>query len=336
LLIEGVLHRLLTVRALFTCCLVFTLFSQETTFHTTVPVVIVPATVTTKDGKFLNGLEHGDFTLLDDGRPQRIQLETSDTIAYPLAVVFVVQANNTAPAAIRKIQRIGSMMQPLITGERGHAALLAFGEESKLVQDFTNDAGELTAGFRAIHPQWSKQARMLDAVAEAARMLTGRPQGERRVLIVISESRDRGSKTKLADVVQSVQQAGAAVFTIVFSAYVTPFTTKPADLPQSGGVDLLGAITEPARLAKPNAAQVLAESSGGRKLSFATLRGLENIITGLGEEIHSQYILAYTPSACSPGSHRIIVNVVDRPDAVVRARSVYWTDPGACGGGPKR
>jgi VWFA-related protein len=336
LLIEGVLHRLRTVRALLLCGFSFTLFAQDTTFHTTVPVVMVPTTVTTKDGKYLDGLEHADFTLLDDGRPQRIQLETSDSIAYPLAVVFVVQANNTAPAAIKKIQKIGSMMQPLITGERGHAALLAFGGETKLVQDFTNDAGELIAGFRAIHPQWSKQARMLDAVAEGVRMLTGRPQDERRVLIVISESRDRGSKTKLLDVVQSVQQAGTAVFSVVFSAYVTPFTTRPADLPQSGGLDLLGAITEPARLAKANTAQVLAESSGGRKLSFATLRGLESVITGLGEEIHSQYILTYTPSVCSPGYHRIIVNVVDRPGAVVRGRSVYWTSPDTCGGGPKQ
>ncbi len=321
--------------ALVGCCFVFTLFAQDTTFRTTVPIVMVPATVTTKDGKFVDGLELADFVLLDDGRRQPIQLDTSDTVQFPLAVVVAVQANNTAPAAIKKIQKIGSMMEPLVTGERGQAAVIAFGEDMKLIQDFTSDPGKLTEAFRDIRPQWSKKARMLDAVKESVEMLEHRTANERRVIVVISESRDRGSKGRLNDVVKSVQKSGAGVFTVVYSSYVTPFTTKPEDLPQSGGVDLLGAITEPARLAKANAAQVLADTSGGRKASFATLRGLEDVITRFGEEIHSQYILTYTVKACSPGFHNLEVRLPTHAEAIVRARHGYWTDPASCGGEAK-
>jgi VWFA-related protein len=148
------------------------LLAQEpTTFRTTVPVVMVPVTVTDRAGKHINGLGPEHFLLLDDGVRQRFAFDTADTIEAPLAVVIAVQANNTAPAAVRKIQKVGSMIEPLITGERGRAAVLAFGAEVQVVQDFTNDAGELTKAFRALKTQSGKQARMLDAIHEGVRLL---------------------------------------------------------------------------------------------------------------------------------------------------------------------
>jgi hypothetical protein len=171
---------------------------------------------------------------------------------------------------------------------------------------------------------------MLDAVHEAMGMFGQRPDNERRVIFIVSESRDRGSKTNLNEAVKLVQFAGASVFPMVFSAYVTAFTTKPADTPTPGDTDLLAAITEPLRLAKADAASTLARYSGGRKTTFATLQGLEGIITSLGEELHSQYLLSYTNTRCSPGLHRIEVKVKSHPEAVVRARYGYWTDDETC------
>lgn len=300
------------------------LTGQETTFRATVPVVAVPVTVTDRSGRPVNGLGADDFVLLDDGTPQRFAFDTADTIAAPLAVVIAVQANNTAPAALRKIQKVGSMIEPLITGERGRAAVVAFGAEVRVAQDFTNDAGDLTRAFRELKHQRGKQARMLDAVFEGVRMLAARPDGERRTVIVISESRDRGSETGGDEVVRAAQMAGVSMFGAAYSAFVTPFTTKASDLPPSeGGMDLLGAIGELGRMGKKDTLEMLAASSGGRKVSFATLRGLEGVLTSLGEELHSQYILTYTSPRKEAGFHRIRVEV-PRVDAVVRARAGYW------------
>lgn len=305
------------------------LAQEQPAFRTTVPVVMTPVTVTGRNGNHINGLNAADFVLLDEGQRQQFDFDTADSLDAPLAVVVAVQANNTAPAAVRKIQKIGSMIEPLITGERGRAAVLAFGSEVRTVQDFTNDAGELTKAFRALKTQSGRQARMLDAIHEGVRLLSIRPAGERRVVIVISESTDRGSEAKLDETIRAAQTAGVGVFGAVYSAYVTPFTTKAGDLPPSeGGMDILGAIGELGRLGKAKTVDVLATATGGRKVSFATLRGLEGVITSLGEELHSQYILTYTSQRKDPGFYRIRVEVPG-VDAVVRARAGYWIVDGS-------
>jgi hypothetical protein len=122
-----------------------------------------------------------------------------------------------------------------------------------------------------------------------------------------------------------MERQSVTVYSLVYSAYVTPFTTKGSDMPPpDGGTDLTAIFTEPARLGKKNAALELAEYSGGRKLSFATLRGLEQDLGRTGEELHSQYLLTYTPSSRKPGFHTIAVKLKDRPDAMIRARPGYW------------
>src|ERR1700680_1106287 len=116
--------------------------SQDITFHATVPAVLVPVTVTDSRGKYIDGLSAEDFLLLDNGAPQRVRMDTADTTTIPLAIVFAVQADDAATAAILKIRKIGSTIQPLITGERGHAAVLMYGSKASLVQDFTSDPEE--------------------------------------------------------------------------------------------------------------------------------------------------------------------------------------------------
>jgi VWFA-related protein len=127
--------------------------AQEPTFHTAVPVVLVPATVTDRHGKHIHGLEADDFVLLEDNQPRPIKLDHSDTVSIPLSVIVLIQANNTAPAVLRKVNKVGSMIEPLVTGARGRAAVLAFGSEISLVQDFTNDPQQLINAFGAITPQ---------------------------------------------------------------------------------------------------------------------------------------------------------------------------------------
>jgi VWFA-related protein len=307
--------------------LVSLLFAQDPTFRTTVPTVLVPATVTDKKNHYINGLSAADFTVLDSGVQQTIRLDTADTTTVPIAIVFAVQADDVAATAILKIRKIGSAIQPFITGERGRVAVLTYGSKATLVQDFTSDAEEISRAFAVIEPENERAAAMLDAVSESVAMLSQRTRNERRIVVVIGESRDRGSKSKIEKVVKLVQRQSVTVFPVVYSAYVTPFTTKGSDMPPpSGQGGLLDVFTELGRMGKANAAAVLAGDSGGRKLSFATLRSLERAIGNVGEELHSQYLLSYTAPRGEPGFHRIEVRLRDRPDAIIRARPGYWSD----------
>lgn len=299
---------------------------KDPVIQANVHLVLVPVTVTDRKGHSVDGLTADDFVVRDEGKVQKIRLDTSDTVLAPVSVVIAVQASGISAVALAKIQKVGAMIQPLIAGDRGRAAVIAFDDDVTLQQGFTSDGTKLRTAFETIRPGTIRKARLFDASLEAVKLLETRPESNRRVLFLLSESRDRNSKAKLAQVIERVQRAGVAVYPITYSVQKIAWTAKPEDNPtMPGGPDLLGAITEPARLATRNAADALASATGGRHLSFATLDGLEQAIQRAGDEIHSQYLLSFTPGESgSPAYRKLEVLVPSRNDVVIRARPGYW------------
>ena len=99
------------------------------------------------------------------------------------------------------------MLQPLVLGERGAAAVVTFADEVRVWQEFTSRPEILGSCLRRLEPQGGGVL-LHDAVAQAVDMLSERKsQARRRVVIVVSESKDHGSKTKLADLVTRAQAA---------------------------------------------------------------------------------------------------------------------------------
>ena len=74
----------------------------------------------------------------------------------------------------------------------------------------------------------------------------------------------------------------------------------------------------------PNHAEVFTKYTGGREYSFVNLRSLERAVSDLGEELHSQYILSYTPNNMDEGGYHEIRVEVNRPSLSVRTRPGYW------------
>lgn len=300
--------------------------SADSVIQTNVHLVLVPVTVTDRKGHAVDGLSANQFVVRDEGKAQTIRVDTSDSVLAPVSVVVAVQASGISAVALDKIQQVGAMIQPLIAGDKGRAAVMTFDDEVVVQQEFTSDGSKLRDAFENLRPGTIKKARMFDAVLEGVKMLEGRPENSRRILFLLSESRDRGSHAKLQEVIESVQRAGITVYPITYSVQKIAWTARagnPEDNPRDE--DLLAAITEPARLATKNAADAFASATGGRHLSFATLKGLEEAIAKAGDEIHSQYLLSFTPSEPGNGAFRKLqVTVTSRPDAVVRSRPGYW------------
>ena len=74
------------------------------------------------------------------------------------------------------------------------------------------------------------------------------------------------------------------------------------------------------------AAEVLAAATGGRHVSFFRQNTTERLITEIGEELHTQYVLSFRPAASSAADsfRPIQVAVANRPDLTVRTRTGYW------------
>jgi VWFA-related protein len=330
------------------------LVAQDPRFDVQSRLVVVPTIVTDAKGRSVHGLEAADFRILDNGWPQKPTVDTFGTGVAPIALVIAVQSSGISGSALVKIRKISAMIQPLITGEHGSAAVVSFAERIEWLQDFTNEPDLFARAFYELRPAEDKSGRMLDAASQAIERLAQKPN-VRRVLLLISESRDRGSETDLNTVIVAAQTAGVAVYSVTYSAFKTGLVSKPTDTrtpdppsrpplprreeekparkeniplpPVEQRVDILGGIAELARLGKANSTQILASTTGGETFDFTRQKGLENAIENLGKELHTEYVLSFVPQYPSPGFHRLEVSLTRRGKFRIRARPGYWTLP---------
>lgn len=314
------MQRVIATSALFA----LTLVGQDTQFHTESRVVLVPVTVVGEKGRAVDGLTAADFTLLDNNSPQQITVDPAGTGVAPISLLIAVQSNDISAAALTKVRRIGSLIQPLILGEQGEAAVLTFDDEVLWRQDFTGDTDSISSALAGIQPGEQERGRMLDALLEASKAMSKR-RG-RKIVLMVSESRDRGSKTKLDAAVHAVQEAGIAVYAARYSAWATPFTVKQTELPPPPAPNLSAIFTEPARLGTANTVRVLAQATGGAEFGFLTRHSLETAIEKFAAEVHSQYILSFRPRSSEPGLHKLDVKVLNHDGVRVRWRQAYWVE----------
>src|SRR5579884_378 len=316
--------------------------------------VLAPTTVTDKNGDFIAGLQPSDFTLFDNDRPQRLNVDVS---YRPISLVIAVQDNNMMNDVLPQIQRMGNVLEALVIGDAGEAAVIAFDHRIRVMQDFTSDSGKITDALKKITPG-SSSHRMIDASMEAIRMLRSRAPERRRVLLLFSETRDGSSEGRIREVLREAQLNNVLVYTVDISHVMTELTGKaipprpdpipaeaqhvPGYAPQTPTAidtntrDLgnwLNIIPEIFTAAKykivDNPATVLTQYTGGRQYSFVKQKTLERDLSQLGEELHSQYMLSYAPNDLNQGGFHHIRVEVDRAGLVVRTRPGYWVGPEA-------
>lgn len=318
-------------------------------FVQTVKEVMAPVTVTDRDGKVVNGLTALDFGLLDNGKPQAISV---DTVAHPISLVVAVQANATVESIIPQIQKIGSVFDDLVIGENGEMAVLAFDHRIQTMTPFTSDPDKIHDAFKKIKAG-SYASHLNEATMDALNLLRNRPADRRRILVLISESRDAGSHYHVRDVLTEAEFADIVIYPIDISHLLTSLTAK--QLPNRtqsvippGGIYLPnGQVNTPTldlqqnqngnfvplfkemfigvkAIFVPNPLEVYSKFTGGREYSFMSQRGLESAVSDIGEELHSQYLLTYSPNdQDEAGFHEIEVQV-RKADLKVRTRNGYW------------
>jgi len=326
--------------------------SPDQPFRTTTRLVEAAVTVLDKKSDTLiDGLQPQDFRLYDNGKEQNIHV---DVTFQPISLVIAVQASDQVEGIIPKINRIGSMITPVLIGEQGEAAVLAFDHRMRVMQDFTSDPNKIELGIKNIKAG-SRTSRLVDACSEAARMLKNRPANRRRILLVISEVRDKGSEGKVREALMDLQMNNIDVFSVDISRMMAgltapapiprPDNTPPAAYPlpnqpstpqtvwqATGGQGnsaqfaplLVEIFKDTKAIFVDNPVEVFAKGSGGEQFSFAKQKGLEDAIQAIGREIHSQYIITYHPNNLQEGGFHEIQVAVNRRDTKVRTRPGYW------------
>jgi VWFA-related protein len=291
--------------------------------RTTARLVVAPVTVTGASGKPVHGLTKEDFHLFDNGTRREFDVEL---LEERVSLVVVLQTSLPAVAALEKLKKASSMFAPVVAGERGSVAVVTFSDSARVHQEFTRRPE--IASLRA----YGYGTRALDAVSEGLRLLETRPKSHRRVILLVSDAKDRGSETKLDHVLKRAQAAGVTIFALTFSAAATQFTSR--DVPVSGsdsvhgGISVFAVLKALGDLGKEDTALALARETGGTRLKFTKQEALEDAIAKIGEEIHTQYLLAFQPRSSPLEEYRLIrVELANRTGLHVRTRPGYWIQP---------
>ena len=329
---------------------------DDLVFGSEVNVVTVPVTVTDRKGIYVNGLEAFDFRIYDNRKPQVI--DSFEVAFLPISMVICVQSSDRVEGILPEVTKTAILFTDMVLGEFGQAALIAFDQRVRLMQDFTNDEKKIEKALKDI-TLGSDAVRLSDAVYEGIRMLVKRPSTHRKVIVVISESQETASEVGLGETMRTAQIQDIMIYPVRLSTIKGWFKRDDKPIPPSipPGVQARASIPGAAETpttqmqhrvrATPNVIpividlvrgvknllfnnplELLAVGTGGRVYSPMTEDGIQKAIMGIGEDLRSQYLLSYRPNNLNDSGifHRIEVEVFyDR--AKVRARPGYWQGP---------
>jgi VWFA-related protein len=324
------------------------IFRQENLF------VAAPVTVRDINGNIVNGLTPFDFELYDNGKPQKI---AEDVASHPMSMVVAVQSSANMDKLLPGIRKLGSLFSGLVLGENGQIAVLSFDHRVQTMTEFTSDSDKISAAFKKIKAG-SSPNHLNDAAMQGVNMLRRRDTARRRVLLLIGETRDNGSTMRVRDVLTEAEFRDIAVYAVEVSHFLAslnyhPDPPRPSPIPPEArhlpaGViatpttDTQGAVccspsmgdwspifrelfTAVKAVFVSNPQEIYTKFTGGREYSYKTQKGLEEAITNIGEEIHSQYLLTYLPNNPEDsGYHEIEVRIL-KPGLKVTTRPGYWS-----------
>ena len=300
---------------------------QEPTFSAVSNVVLVPTLVRDEKGNTVYGLRAEDFVIEDDGVEQAVHLDEA-VQASPVSMVIAVQSGRRAWREFGRMRGVASMLDPVLSDKNNQAALLFFDSKLNLVSDFTGNGDRIEEHLKNLQPG-DGGAAILDAVAYSLKLLNKQPEGQQRVLLLISETRDHGSHfAKLDDVISLVGVTNTAVYALPFSPSLSQVldTERGANRDEwNAAPDVLAPLLMARQAMKKNVPKAIAAMSGGEYELFSSRKGFETDLNSFANHLHNRYLLSFEPKSPHPGLHQIRVRLRDpAPNETVLFRSNYW------------
>jgi VWFA-related protein len=323
--------------------------AQQPTFRSQSNVVLVPALVKDKNGSIVYGLGAGDFLIEDDGAEQPVRLDDSPE-STPVSLVIAVQLGRTAAAELPRIRSLGKMLDPLLSQGRNRAAIVTFDSDVELVRNFTTNGALIAADLGGLRPG-DHNAAILDAVGLAVALLKREPEERQRVLLLVSETRDHGSRLhSIQDTVRAIADSNVVVYTLAFSPTVSSVLDNlrgkpPGDLPPGppdqipdaatgpggvprGGINFWPLLVAAVQAMRANTPKTLAGMTGGEYELFKSSKSFEFGMTDFANHLHNRYLLSFEPKDPHDGLHKVRVRL-RKPEGrnyTVVARDRYWAD----------
>jgi len=305
--------------------------------------VSVPVTVKDSEGKLVDGLLAKDFSIYEDGTPQKLTFFTSD--AFNLSAALIIDQGLPDPA-LKKVNQTFSALGGAF-GPFDEVAVFTYGNTVNKRQDFGNssrmelalhrisDISGTNAGASVVGgpfgsgpatnsklPDGSLQVTtprpefhvLNDAILAAAQDLAHRSAASRKIIFVISDGQEYGSRASYAQVLKVLLTDGIAVYAIGVDTAALPIYDKAAKLriPGFGYSNILPKYTN---------------ATGGDVLDEFSKEAIESAYQRITMEARNQYTLGYNTSRRPSSNYRDIEVRVKRPGLEVFAKHGYYPLP---------
>ena len=314
--------------------------------------VEVPVTVKDSKGQLVPGLTFRDFRVFENNKRQAISLFVRDSSPLSIAYVIdqsvtqdVMSKVNTSLGAIQGAltpsddvavftYNNGSKEMTGFTGAQSHRleAVLALSKATGREEGVPVNSGPLagcgiTSNGACVDPNLQqgrsaggtdfmsipKEIHTLnDAILRAATELSTRPKGRQRIVYVISDGKEYGSKATTREVIKYCQTNKVAVY-----------ATLVGDSAR-WGQGYLSRFHLPFQM-NDNVLPKYTLATGGSLDAENSTNGIEKSYAKIAEEARTQYILGYiSHEDVHDSRYRSIDIRVDRPNVDVTAKPGYY------------
>jgi VWFA-related protein len=276
-------------------------------FRTEAREVTLHATVVDERNRLITNLTKDDFTVFENGKPQKINHFHPED--FPVAVGIVID-NSGSMREKRDAVNKAAIDLVKASNPNDQVFVVNFNDEYYLDQEFTSDVSKLQAALE--HVESRGGTALYDAIIASADYLT-HSNLQRKALFVVTDGEDDASQENLEEAVHRLQQENGPVVYCI---------------------GLLG--DEKSRKAR-RALELMAERTGGEAFFPPTLDEVDDISRSIAHDIRNQYTITYAPSTPKSvqGYRSIHVEAHARSykKLTVRTRSGYYPGQEQLGAG---
>jgi VWFA-related protein len=303
-------------------------------------VVFAPTLVKDRAGKLVFGLQAKDFIIEDDGVEQKVSMDEAEP-QEAVSLVIAIQSGRSALFEFQRMKGLSAMLDQIVSQPQVQTAIVVFDSDVSLAQDFSFESAPTEAYLKSMMegPRRNMEdgdrsgAAIYDAVHYSVKLLEKQPEDSRRVLLLISETRDHGSHAvKVDDTIRAISESNTVMYSLAFSPTAsTAMDTLRGEWdartdPAGWNLDILRLMKMARQAMRKNAAKTVASITGGEYELFTSRKSFENFMMEFANHLHSRYLLRFEPKHPHPGLHDVRVRIKGHGNLTVLARRSYWVE----------
>jgi Ca-activated chloride channel family protein len=267
-------------------------------FRVSTNTVAIYATVTDSEKRLVADLVESDFEIYDNGKLQTIT--SFDNKPLPITVIVMLDTSGSMTVALDLVKRAAEeFLMRLLPEDQGMVG--AFNDKIQFLPDeFTGNRDHLIRSLKDL--DFGYPTRLYDAVNQSMAQLKGIPG--RRVVLVFTDGDDNASKVGSGDVTDRARLEDVMVYSIGLETTYFNGQQRVRSSPDRG-------------------LKRLSEETGGGFFLLKKTDELGPTFTRVAQELHSQYVLGFSPQVLDGKVHKLELKIKQKPSMNARARKSY-------------